>query len=198
MTVEIVEESPSALLTYATVPIAFEVNAVLDEDTLDDWRRGDELRAIPLDAPYTKDYDRYPGNHPMEWPMRFHMASWGFLGAYNDSARVGGAVIVVADKQIDLLEGQSDMALLWDLRVAPAARRLGVGRALLDRAEEWASGRGARWMRVETQQVNVPACRFYITRGFALEHIRRGAYADLPNEIQLLWAKRLEPPAPSG
>jgi ribosomal protein S18 acetylase RimI-like enzyme len=198
MTIEIIEEGPSALSTYATVPIAFEVNAVLDEGTLDTRRRGDALRAIPLDTPYTKDYDRHPGNHPMEWPTRFHMASWGFLGAYDHGTRVGSAVIVVADTQVELLEGQSDVALLWDLRVAPAARRLGVGRALLDRAEEWAWERGARWMRVETQQVNVPACRFYVARGFTLEHIRRGVYAELPHEIQLLWAKHLAPPAPSG
>jgi hypothetical protein len=45
--IEIVEEGASALSTYATVSIAFEVNAVLDADALDHWRPGDELRHLP-------------------------------------------------------------------------------------------------------------------------------------------------------
>jgi GNAT superfamily N-acetyltransferase len=39
-------------------------------------------------------------------------------------------------------------------------RGLGIGAALFRAAERWAVARGARWLKVETQNVNVAACRF--------------------------------------
>ena len=48
-----------------------------------------------------------------------------------------------------------------------------------------------REVRVETQDVNVPACRFYHAHGFRLERVVLGAYPNLPNEVQLLWRKPL-------
>ena len=70
-------------------------------------------------------------------------------------------------------------------------RRRGVGAALLDAAERRAVNRGASQLRVETQQINVPACRFYLRHGFSLESVRPDAYPDLPEEVQLLWRKSL-------
>jgi ribosomal protein S18 acetylase RimI-like enzyme len=46
-------------------------------------------------------------------------------------------------------------------------------------------------LRVETQQVNVAACRLYQRHGFSLEYVSPGAYASLPDEIQLVWIKSL-------
>jgi hypothetical protein len=51
--------------------------------------------------------------------------------------------------------------------------------------------RGARVLKVESQNTNVPACRFYAGRGFLLRAVRRGAYPELPHEIQFLWYKDL-------
>jgi ribosomal protein S18 acetylase RimI-like enzyme len=51
-------------------------------------------------------------------------------------------------------------------------------------------GRG-RPKRVETQQINVPACRFYQRHGFVLETVRPDVYPGLPEEVQLRWAKPL-------
>jgi len=113
------------------------------------------------------------------------------LAAYDRTRRVGGAVVIVDDPQIDLLRDCPACALLWDLRVAPDARRQGIGTALLDAAERRARERGARTLRVETQDVNVPACRFYHAHAFRLERAIPGAYAALPNEVQLLWRKPL-------
>ena len=48
-------------------------------------------------------------------------------------------------------------------------------------------------MKVETQNVNVPACRFYARQGCVLGAINRFAYPDLPDEVQLLWYKTLSP-----
>jgi hypothetical protein len=40
---------------------------------------------------------------------------------------------------------------------------------------------------VETQNINVPACRFYARQGCVLGAIHPDAYPDLPDEVQLLW-----------
>jgi GNAT superfamily N-acetyltransferase len=90
-----------------------------------------------------------------------------------------------------MLEGRDDIALLWDIRVAPTARRRGVGAALFRAAEAWARARGAAWLKVETQNVNAPACRFYVRQGCTLGAVHRFAYPALPDEVQLLWYKRL-------
>jgi hypothetical protein len=46
-------------------------------------------------------------------------------------------------------------------------------------------------MRIETQNINVPACRFYARRGYLLGAVHRYAYPQLPDETQLLWYKEL-------
>jgi ribosomal protein S18 acetylase RimI-like enzyme len=47
-------------------------------------------------------------------------------------------------------------------------------------------------LKVETQNNNVPACRFYARHGFQLRQAVWGAYPQLPSEVQLLWYKRLD------
>ncbi len=92
---------------------------------------------------------------------------------------------------VDMLEGRDDLAVVWDLRVAPGARGQGIGAALFRAAEQWAIRRGARLLKVETQNVNVAACRFYASRGCTLGAVNRFAYPSLPEETQLIWVKEL-------
>jgi GNAT superfamily N-acetyltransferase len=89
-----------------------------------------------------------------------------------------------------MLERRQDLAVLWDIRIQPAARRQGVGKQLFFAAAEWAQGRGCQQMKIETQNVNVPACRFYASLGCELGAIHRYAYAGHPrvgHEAMLLW-----------
>ncbi len=58
-------------------------------------------------------------------------------------------------------------------------------------AEAWARRRECRTLEVETQNINVPACRFYVRMGCELCAVHRHAYSILPEETQLLWAKQL-------
>ena len=86
-----------------------------------------------------------------------------------------------------MLEGRDDLAVLWDLRVAPASRRRGWGRRLVEDARAFARSRSATALRVETQDVNVPACRFYAALGFRLEAVRPHAYEEpgLRDEVMI-------------
>ena len=208
----IVEESPASLGDYARIPIAFDVRAILAIDALDDTlgaMRGDritleaervasrtagvfELVEMLVAVPYCKDYDALPDNHPVDWPARFDTSGWGILGAWRAGRRVGGAVIAWPSPGLDIREARPDVAVLWDLRVAPDARRAGVGAALFAAAERWAVERGARSLEVETQNINVPACRFYAKQGCTLGAIHRFAYPALPDEVQMLWYKTLQ------
>ena len=86
-----------------------------------------------------------------------------------------------------MLEGRDDLAVLWDIRVSPKHRGQGIGRRLMDRVASWARVRQCRWLKIETQNTNVPVCRFYASCGCRLGGIHPGAYTDLPDEVMLLW-----------
>jgi ribosomal protein S18 acetylase RimI-like enzyme len=58
--------------------------------------------------------------------------------------------------------------VLWHLYVAPAVRGRGLGTTLLESVIGYARGVKARCVWLETQNVNVPAIRFYGQRGFRL------------------------------
>jgi len=191
--IEIREERAAALGEYARVPIAFDVQEVLEPELLKQGLDGVRLIARAVSR-YVKDYDEVPGNHPTEWAARFDMSRWGILSAWAEGVRVGGTVVAWGTPGVDLLEGRSDLAVLWDIRVAPPMRGEGIGAALFQAAERWAAGRGARWLKVETQNVNVDACRFYARQGCTLGGVNRFAYPDLPGEVQLLWYKELSGP----
>ena len=123
------------------------------------------------------------------------MSNWGLVVARSGGARVGGAVIAFNTPGVDMLERRKDLAVLWDIRVAPEARGRGVGSALFRAAEAWASARGCSRLKIETQNINVPACRFYARQGCVLGAVNRFAYRELPDEVQLLWYKTLSTPA---
>ena len=139
----------------------------------------------------TKDYDAIAGNHPSEWPRQFDLSSWGLLSANDGPRWIGAALIAWHGADVDLLEGREDLALLWDLRVELAYRRSGVGTLLFEAAEAWAEARGCIELRVETQDVNIAACRFYAARGAVIHRTNPFAYPDLPDESQVIFSKRL-------
>jgi GNAT superfamily N-acetyltransferase len=194
MSMEIIEEPIIAAAELARIPIAFEVRSVFDVSAPEGGLGGLVLSERRLEVPYVKDYDAYEGEHPSQWSERFDVSSWGLIGAHANGARIGGAVIAFDTEGVRMLEGRRDLAVLWDIRVAPESRGRGVGSALFRAVEAWAAARGCRQLKIETQNVNVPACEFYARQGCELGLINRFAYRELPDEVQLLWYKNLTPP----
>ena len=179
----------AALGEYARIPIRFMVERILD------IRQGDSsigfaLTEQVLDCPYLKDYDAMDGG-PEKWPERFDLSKWVFLAAHNGGQRVGGSALALDTPGVRMLEGRTDLAVLWDLRVSTEIRGQGVGSALFRAAEREAIEKGCTELKVETQNINVPACRFYEAQGCVLRAIDRCAYPQLPNEVQMLWYKDL-------
>lgn len=189
MATSIFEDRIESLAEYAQIPIHFHVREIFDVVAPRRGLEGLRLRVRAVDPPYLKDYDIL--DPPTQWPLRFDMSRWGILAAIKHNVRIGGAVIAWDTEGVNLLAGRRDMAVLWDLRIAPDERGKGVGTDLFRAVEDWALARGVRWLKVETQNINVPACRFYARQGCILGSIDLFAYPTLPEETQLCWYKDL-------
>lgn len=188
-----VTEEPinSSLRLHAQIPIAFLVNHVFDVSLVDGGLGGVSLSEVTVESPWTKDYDAEAEGGPTLWQSRFDVSNWGLIAAHDGDRRVGGAVIAFDTDHVNMLEGRSDLAVLWDLRIAPDCRSTGIGTMLFHAAEAWARDRGCSTLKVETQNINVAACRFYRRMGCELRSLSRSAYPDLPAEVQLIWSKQL-------
>src|ERR1700730_4835726 len=171
MEINITEEPMSALEDYGRVPIAFEVNRVFDVVVRHDGLDGFVLSERRLEVPYIKDYDAINGEGPSTWAKRFDLSNWGLMTAHVGGQRVGGAVIAFNTPDVTMLEGLHDLAALWDIRVSSATRCQGVGSALFRTVEMWCTARGCRRLKIETQNINVAACRFYKRQGCVLEGV---------------------------
>ncbi len=167
---------------YQGVPIAFEVRSRL---RIEADAGGPLLVEEAVSPAFIKDYDAIPGGSPIDWPSKWGIGGWGMARARGEDGRlVGGAAVVVDTPELGATAGR---AVLWDLRVAPDVRGQGVGRALFEAAAGWARERGCREMLIETQDINVPACRFYAAMGCTLIGARPDAYPECPGEAELIW-----------
>lgn len=191
MSFEIREERPPNLSAHGTIPCAFRVAQIVDLAALD--RLSDALPALDYPAPFTKDYDAIPGNRPVDWSERLNAVDWTLFAAWREGERIGGALVAVDAPGVRLLDGDPQVAMLWDLRVHPASRGSGVGAALFQAAETWGATRGCRSLKAETQHINLAACRLYQREGCRLEQVQRGAYLHFPTEVLLVWSKTIPP-----
>jgi GNAT superfamily N-acetyltransferase len=186
--IEIREEAATSetISKYCTIPMAFRVESRFIPRFLSDdkW----ELNEEPVKQPYIKDYDK--DNSPHEWSNRFDLSKWVVLSAYECDVRVGGAIIAF-DTRIQVVEGRSDLAVLGDIRVHPDAQHKGIGSQLFAEAIKRAAARGCSEIEIETQNINVPACKFYTRMGCELRIVRSGAYPTHPEETQFLWYREL-------
>jgi GNAT superfamily N-acetyltransferase len=193
--VSVAEEPMSTLAEYSRIPIVFTVDRVLDVTARTEGPGRFELSERRLDVPYQKDYDAIDGEGPLDWIRRFDLSRWALFTARVAERRAGGAAVAFDTPGLEMLEGRRDMAVLWDIRVSPDVRRRGVGSALFERTEAWARAHGCRQLKIETQNTNAAACRFYERQGCQLRAIHHGAYAEFPEEIQLIWYKDLAMPS---
>ena len=190
MTFKIIEDVPDALAEYEKVPIAFVVETRFRVELLGEGLGGINLIEEAVE-PYVKDYDADENYRPTSWTRRFDISEWGIFSAFDANSRIGGAALAWNTPEVNMLENAKDLACLWDLRVRPEYRNKGVGGALFERAVEWSKTRNCRRLMVETQNINVPACRFYARQGCELGAINRFAYPEILSETQLLWYKNV-------
>jgi len=189
MDLRIVEEALTrkTLEDYGRISIAFVVSSRLRLDLADGGLGGITLTEEPVEPPRLKDYDAEEGDDPRRWAERWDLSRWRLISAFDGQKRIGGAVVALNGPGMWFLRGRDDMAALWDLRIDPEYRRRGVGKALFATAADWARRQGCRQLKIETQNINVPACRFYAAMGARLGGIDRFAYSNLPDEVEMDW-----------
>ena len=186
MPIDIVVQCVDRLRAYGEIPISLTVDSRYRIDAIDRGRGGWKLVEERVDPPYVKDYDA-GSERPLRWAQRWDISNWAVLAAMENTTRLGGAVVAWNTPGVDLLAGRDDLAALWDLRVHPNRRREGIGKRLFDHAAAWARAKGCRQLKVETQDINVPACKFYAKQGCYLGAVHYGVYPEYPDEVQLLW-----------
>ncbi|MEC0238452.1 GNAT family N-acetyltransferase [Paenibacillus dokdonensis] len=141
------------------------------------------LELLPLEAEYHKTYprdqddnDRYDRLLPLGYS----------LGAYKGEELVG---VVICEPQ-----EWNNTLYIWDIQVSSEYRRRNIGRALLNIVTENAKKDGFRAIRLETQNYNVPAIRFYNECGFTIDGIDTSFYTNTDmetGEVALFMAKKL-------
>jgi GNAT superfamily N-acetyltransferase len=185
----LVEQQPTeeVLRAYVEVTIAFTATSRLRVDLIDNGLGGVRLTEEPLASPEFHDGDASEGKGPVSWLSQWDLSRWVAISAFDGERRIGGAVVGGHTGNVWFLRGREDMSALWDIRVDPDYRRQGVGRLLLERAADWSRRRGFRWLKIETQNTNVAACRFYESLGARLGGFDHFAYANIPQETELDW-----------
>ncbi len=191
MTVEVVVESDAELEQYGTVSIAYDTDSMLRIEWASGGIGGLSIGERPLESTLHVDFDAEQGEGPTRWRRWGDISHWRFLAAFEDRRRVGGAVVGHRTPGLYMLEGRPDLAVLWDLRVAPEHRSRGIGAQLFEAATKWAFGEGHATLKIESQNTNPRACQFYASRGCTLEGIH--PIVDdprIPGEVQMLWYLR--------
>jgi streptothricin acetyltransferase len=177
----IVRESPESLEDYEKVSITFHIRSRmrLAEDGT--------LVEEPVE-PRFKNYDAIPEERPT---AHAHRPGLGIFAAFEGTTRIGGIIVGRELADLEITDGRSEVAVIIDLRVDPAFRGRGCGRHLFERALAWAHEEGCDLLRIETQDTNVAACRFYEGMGCILLTFEEGAYGPGVDEAKIYWEREL-------
>lgn len=139
--------------------------------------------------PYVRDMSRY--EIACDYAKRFDISNWAVFMAFDGEKPVGGVTVAARTKGVDMLENRDDLCVLWDIRVDDAYKGRGIGTRLFSMAVDWSKANGLKWMKIECQTNNVPACGFYAKQGAVLRAYNEYAYAGDPDareyEAQVLW-----------
>ncbi|MDN4083132.1 GNAT family N-acetyltransferase [Paenibacillus polymyxa] len=73
---------------------------------------------------------------------------------------------------------ETKFASIDRLIVLESSRGKGIGTALLNKAREWALQKGMQGFTLETQDVNLLACRFYLKNGFDIGAVDTMLYSN--------------------
>lgn len=191
MSIKISEETFDILPEYEKISIAFSVETSYRVEFAESGLGDVKLFEESLEKPFIKDYDALENNKPTDLAKQFDLSNWAIFSAFEDEKRIGGAIVARKTPEVLMLENRDDLACLWDLRVSPEYRGKGVGKMLFDHSIDWARSKNCRLLKIETQNINVPACRFYAKQNCELGAINRFAYPESMNETQLIWYRKL-------
>jgi ribosomal protein S18 acetylase RimI-like enzyme len=124
--------------------------------------------------------DRFSRRYLRSLVSRDHAATW----VAEENARLTGfAIAVWAQRKSEIT------AYIQTLEVAPAARRSGVGRELLQRIEASARAAGATLIWLHVEATNAAAIHLYEARGYCCQGRRENYYPE--GRAALIYVKPL-------
>jgi ribosomal protein S18 acetylase RimI-like enzyme len=176
---------------YDSIPMLVHVSSYYRIDKINRGLGGLAFVETPVE-PFIKDFDddQPIHNFASRQADTFDISNWGFFMAFDKEQAIGGAIVASRTKEVHMLDGRDDLAVLWDIRVDDIYKRQGVGQALFDMAVQWARNERLTQMKIECQNNNVPAVRFYHKQGAVLSAINEYAYYNEPqyrHETQFIW-----------
>jgi GNAT superfamily N-acetyltransferase len=191
MSFEIKRVGTEMLPLYAGISESFRVESVLRVTPVDRGLGGLALEGHEV-KPYVKwaeQPDRETG--PTSWPEKYEVEKWGIFVAFSGGEPLGG-IAIGADAPGGLRSAfeEGDVAVVWDVRVHPEARRRGIATELFTRGADWARERGFRRLKLEVTSANLPMCRLCVKVGCELAAIHRYGYETVPeasDEAMLIW-----------
>lgn len=170
---------------YDLIDMKVDVQEIYEMDIND--LNGIFFRKIAV-LPYQKDFTKW--DNFQSWKKQFDLTNWHFFLAMDGSLPVGGAVFCYHSPEIQLLEGRRDLGILWDIRVRSDYKRRGIGQKLFGMVCDLAKSKDLCQIKIECQNVNLPAIHFYLKQGAHLGGFNRYAYrrqTEVADEIQLFF-----------
>jgi ribosomal protein S18 acetylase RimI-like enzyme len=189
MGIEIVPANLEYLSVCSTIPMSLEIKSRYAVERLR-GESGFRLKEENVHPPQFFDYDVIDGEGPTRWLKRFDTSAWRIFLIRQNGKAIGAATVAVTTPHVFMLDGREDMTVLWDIRVRPEFRHTGIGTKLFSEAAKFSKSIGFRQLKVETQNINVPACKFYTKQRCHLGGINFYQYTQNPlttDQIQLLW-----------
>lgn len=92
--------------------------------------------------------------------------------------------------QIRVIRQLNKFCYIENIAVVKPMRKYGVGKLLIEKAEEWARERRLSGLSLEAQDDNLGACRFYLKQGFEIGGIDKFVHLNNPNiDKAIYWYK---------
>ena len=175
---------------YDSIPMRVNVKSYYKIEKINRGLGGFALIETPVEKPYIKDFCVCGDETATWWAEHFDVSNWAFFLAFDGEKSIGGAAVASRTKEVNMLSGRDDLAVLWDIRVDEEYKHQGVGQLLFDMAVSWSREQGLIQMKIECQNNNVPAVKFYHKQGATLSAIDEYSYyneLEYKHEIQFIW-----------
>lgn len=168
---------------YGNIPFYYDTTEKYELEKVNNGIGGITIKLVKC-ARFHKDF----GTRTSRWIELFNLENWKFFVAYNeDNEMIAGCTVATKTDNCIMLEKRNDLAVLWDIRVSDKYKHKGIGQKLFNMAKKYAIDNGFNQLKVECQNTNPAAVKFYHKQGMVLHSINEYAYPDCPDEVQLLW-----------
>jgi len=129
---------------------------------------------------YDESYEKSYPNDDEDWGDYIDNPNKIVFFCYDDDDCVG---------QVRIRKNWNGYAYIEDIAVSKSHRKKGVGRMLIQKTVEWAKTKKLYGIMLETQDVNLLACRFYDKLGFKIGAVDTMLYSNFDNahEKAVFW-----------